>query len=208
MKNLLIKGSVITNGECLGIVIAAGSNTQIGKTMAMLMYSSNRKHSYGKMVCGYVEKHLIVYLVCVAVFGAYFLYSGQVLEKNHVALAMFTLGCCPILLVNILGRIGVTRKFLKEKIKVINFSVFNLIEDINILFLDKVGSVSKREMIVKNLYLNEEVISTDDPYVKEVTFDRIIEIALICNNGVYDVASDNGIGEMDEIAFLRYAARK
>lgn len=208
MNNLLFKGSMITNGECLGIVIATGGNTQIGKTLSMLMYSSNRKHSYGKMVCRYFDKYLGVYFLGVTVLGTYFLYSGQVMEKQHVALAAFTLGCCPVLIVHILGQLGVNKKFLKEKIKIINFSVFNLIEDINILFLDKVGSISKKEMFVKSLYLNEEVISTDDPYVKEVTFDRIIEIALICNNGVYDAANDTGIGDMDEIAFLRYAARK
>lgn len=208
MKNLLFKGSVISSGEALGIVIATGGNTQIGKILAMLMYSSSRKHSYGNMVCSSLEKYLGLYLGFVVVFGGCFLYDGQVMQKEHVALGLFALGCCPFFIVNMLGNIGVTKKFLKDKIKIINFSVFNLIEDINILFLDKVGSISKREMFVKNLYLNEELISTDDPYVKEVTFDRIMEIALICNNGVYDAANDTGIGEMDEIAFLRYAARK
>lgn len=208
MNNLLFKGSMVTSGECLGIVIATGSNTQLGKTLAMLMYSSNRKHSYGKMVLEYFQKYLGIFFVAASLVGAYFLYGGEASQKEYASLIIFTLACCPILIINILGRIGVTKKFLKEKIKIINFSVFNLIEDINILFLDKVGSISKKEMFVNSLYLNEEIISTDDPYVKEVTFDRIIEIALICNNGVYDAANDTGIGEMDEIAFLRYAARK
>lgn len=208
MSNLLFKGSVITNGEGLGIVIATGSNTQIGKILNMLMYSSNRKHNYGKMVSEYFEKYLITYLILAVTLGLYFIYSGKTSNKEQAALAIFTLACCPTFIVNALGRIGVAKKFLKEKIKIINFSVFNLIEDVNILFLDKVGSISKKEMFVHSLYLNEELISTNDPYVKEVTFDRIIEIALICNNGVYNAANDVGIGEMNEIALLRYAARK
>lgn len=208
MENLLFKGSVICSGEALGIVIATGGNTQIGKILAMLLYSSIRKHSYGNMICNSLVKYLGIYLSIVAIMSIYFLYGGQVMQKEHISLGLFILGCCPFFIVNMLGGLGVTKKFLEDKIKIINFSVFNLIKDINILFLDKVGSISKKEMFVKNLYLNEELISTDDPYVKEVTFDRIIEIALICNNGVYDTDSDTGIGEMDEVAFLRYAARK
>lgn len=208
MKNLLFKGSVITSGEALGIVIATGGNTQIGKILTMLMYSSNRKHSYGKKVYSSFEKYFGVYIGIVAILSIYFMYSGQAFDKEHIALELFILGCCPFFIVNILGNKGVIRKFLQDKIKIINFSVFNLIENINILFLDKVGSISKKEMLVKKIYLNEELISTNDPYVKEVTFDRIMEIALICNNGAYDATSYTEIGEMDEIAFLKYAARK
>ncbi|MBE6062756.1 MAG: cation-transporting P-type ATPase [Clostridium butyricum] len=208
MKNILFKGSTICSGEALGIVIATGANTQIGRILTMLMHSSNRKHSYGKMVCNSMEKYLGICVGIMALFLLYFLYSGQLIFKEYVELGLFILGCCPFFVVTMLGDICVRKKFLQDKIKIINFSVFNLINNINILFLDKVGSISKKEMIVKKLYFNEELISTDDPYVKEVTFDRMIEIALICNNGVYDTVKDVGIGEMDEIAFLKYAARK
>lgn len=208
MENLLFKGSAISSGEALGVVIAVGGNTQIGKTLTMLMYSSIKKHSYGKMVNSNFEKYLYVYTSIVAVLSIYFLYGGQGMQKENAALIIFILGCCPFFVINLLCVMGVTKKFLKDKIKIINFSVFNLIENINILFLDKVGSINKNEMIVRNLYLNDELISTDDPYVNEVTFDRMIEIALICNNAEYNSESDIGIGEMDEVSLLKYAARK
>lgn len=39
-------------------------------------------------------------------------------------------------------------------------------------------------MIVKKLFINDNLISTEDPYVKETTFDRIVEISLVCNNAI------------------------
>ena len=118
------------------------------------------------------------------------------------------LGCFPVAIIAKLIFKSVVKKFLKENIEIINFSVFNLIKDVNILFLDKVGAISKKEMIVKKIFINNNVISTTDPYLKEITFDRIVEISLICNNAIYNAADDNGKGELDELAFLDYAAKK
>ena len=42
-------------------------------------------------------------------------------------------------------------------------------------------------MIVKKLFINDDVILSTQPYVKEITFDRIIEISLICNSAIYNV---------------------
>ena len=91
MKNLLFKGSVITSGEALGIVIATGGNTQIGKILTMLMYSSNRKHSYGKKVYSSFEKYFGVYIGIVAILSIYFMYSGQAFDKEHISLELFIL---------------------------------------------------------------------------------------------------------------------
>ncbi|MGN0144939.1 MAG: cation-transporting P-type ATPase, partial [Clostridium sp.] len=101
----------------------------------------------------------------------------------------------------------IIKKFEEKNIHINNFSVFNLIKDVNILFLDKIGSITKQEMEVKKIYINNDIISTEDPYVKEITFDRIVDISLICNNANYNVQGDS-TGALDEIAFLKYAARK
>ena len=208
MKNILFKGSVIKSGEGLGIVIATGSFTQLGRILAMLTYASNRKHNFGAMLSKFLEKYLLIYFFAIVIIGSYFVYSGQDAQKNYISTALFTLSCSPVVIVaNIIFK-SVVKKFLTENIEIINFSVFNLIKDVNILFLDKVGAISKKEMIVKKIFINNNVIATSDPYLKEITFDRIVEISLICNNSVYNSNEDNAKGELDELAFINYAAKK
>lgn len=208
MQNILFKGSTIKYGDGLGIVIATGKSTQLGKILAMLIYSSNRKHNFGEMVLKNLEKYLLIYLLAIISVGSYFIYFGQDVQKNYAATAIFALGCLPFGIITFLGFKGVIKKFANENIDILNFSVFNLIKDVNILFLDKVGAISKKEMIVKKLFINDDLISSDDPYLKETTFDRIVEISLICNNASYDIKTNNEVGELDEVAFLRYAIRK
>ena len=208
MKNILFKGSVIKSGDGVGIVIATGTSTQLGRIVSMLTYASNRKHNFGTMISKFLEKYLFIYFVAIVVIGSYFMYTGQDVEKKYISTALFTLGCFPVAIISKFIFNKVIKQFLNENIEIINFSVFNLIKDVNILFIDKVGSISKKEMIVKKIFINNDVISTSDPYVKEISFDRIIEIALICNNATYDAENANGKGELDEIAFLDYAAKK
>lgn len=208
MKNVLFKGSLIKSGDGVGIVIATGTSTQLGRILAMLTYASNRKHNFGAMVSKFLEKYLLIYFLGTVVIGSYFVYTGQDVEKNYISTALFALGCFPMSIISKLVFKKVIKQFLNDNIEIINFSVFNLIKDVNILFIDKVGSISKKEMNVKKIFINNGVISTNEPYIKEITFDRIIEISLICNNSTYDPVNENGKGELDELAFLDYAAKK
>lgn len=208
MKNILFKGSVIKSGDGVGIVIAAGTSTQIGRILAMLTYASNRKHNFGAMISKFLEKYLIIYFLGIIMVGSYFVLTGQDVQKKYISTALFALGCLPISIISKIIFNRVIKQFLNDNIEIINFSVFNLIRDVNILFVDKVGSISKKEMDVEKIYINNNVISTNDPYVKEITFDRIVEISLICNNAIYDPVNENGKGELDELAFLDYAAKK
>lgn len=208
MNNLLFKGTEIKNGDGTGVVIATGSSSQLGRLLSMMIYSSTRKHNFGSMINEYIGKYFFAYFGFVILFCIYAIISGSDIANTYAAAAVFSIGCFPVFLIQAITAKSIIKRFEEDDIHIVNFSIFNLIKDVSILFLDKVGSISKKEMEVKKIYINNDIISTDDPYVKEITFDRIVEISLICNNGVYDAGSENNVGELDEIAFLKYAARK
>lgn len=208
MKNILFKGTEVKSGDGTGVVIAIGSSCQLGKLISMMIYSSNRKHNFGSRISEQLGKYMLPYFIFIFLFGLYSITFDSEIAKNNTATALFAIGCLPAVLIQIIASKYITKKFLEDNIYIRNFSVFNLIKDVNILFLDKVGSISKKEMEVKKIYINNDIISTEDPYIKEITFDRIVEISLICNNGIYNGQDENNSGELDEIAFLKYAARK
>lgn len=153
MKNILFKGSAIKSGSGTGIVISIGNSTQLGRMLAMLTYASNRKHNFGAMIYSTLEKYLIAYFVGIIIIGSYLVFTGQETQKNYFATALFLLACFPITIIAKLVFNRVIKNFLDDDIEIINFSVFNLVKDVNILFLDKVGAITKREMIVKKCIL-------------------------------------------------------
>ena len=208
MKNILFKGTEVKSGDGTGVVISIGSSCQLGKLISMMIYSSNRKHNFASRLCDQLGRYIIPCFIVTFLFGLYSITFDSEIAKNHVSTALFAIGCIPFLFIQVIALKYITKKFSEDNIHIRNFSIFNLIKDVNILFLDKVGSISKKEMDVKKIYINNDIISTEDPYVKEITFDRIVEISLICNNGVYNGQEEYNTGELDEIAFLKYAARK
>lgn len=208
MQNILFKGSTIKHGDGLGVVIATGKSTQIGKILAMLIYSNTKKHNFIETLLENLQNRVLIYLLAIIITGTYFIYFGQDMQRNHVVTAIFALGCFPFGIITILTYKGVIKKFADDNIEILNFSVFNLVRDVNILFLDKVGAISKKEMVVKKLFINNCLISNGDSYTKEITFDRIVEISLICNNASDSMESNLQDFKLDDVAFLEYAARK
>lgn len=206
MKNIVFKGSIIKSGDGMGIVIGTGNSTQLGRLLAMLTYASNRKHIFSKNIEKQWGKYLAIYFSIIILGGIFLSYLGGNLYNS--AIALFIIGCCPISIVAFITYKCVIKKFEEEDIDIINFSVFSLIKDINILFLDKIGSISKNEMIMKKIFINDKVILTEEPYIRDITYDRIMEISLICNNSTYNISDDSGNGDLAEVAFLRYAAKK
>lgn len=208
MKNLLFKGSTVCDGSGIGVVIEVGNSTQIGKLLAMFKSANTRKHSFKKMTTNIVEKYLLIFFIIIISVGMFFIISGQDVDKTFFTKALFAIGCMPLSVVAILSYNLIINQYAKDDIEIINFSVFNLVNDIDILFLDKIGAISKEEMVVDRIYVNESIIGKDDTYKKEITSDRLLEISLICNNSSYNVAEGTGTGDLAEVAFLGYAARK
>jgi len=208
MKNVLFKGSKICEGSGLGVVVEVGNSTQIGKLLAMFKSANNRKHNFKRMIIGSVEKYTLTFFISIVVLGVFFIISGQDVDKEFITKGLFAIGCMPLSTIAILSYNLIINKYAKDNIEIVNFSVFNLVNDINILFLDKIGAISEEEMVVDRIYINENIISKDDVYKKEITSDRLLEISLICNSSTYNIADDTGVGDLTEIAFLRYAARK
>src|SRR5471030_551328 len=99
MKNILFKGSIIKAGDGLGIVIATGNFTQLGRMLAMLTYASNRKHNFGEMISKILEKYLFIYFIGIIIIGSYFVYTGQDSQKNYISTALFALGCFPVAII-------------------------------------------------------------------------------------------------------------
>ena len=115
MKNILFKGSVIKSGDGLGIVIATGNFTQLGRVLAMLTYASNRKHNFGAMISKLLEKYLLIYFLGIVIIGSYFVYTGQDVQKNYISTALFALGCFPFATIANLIFKSVVKRFLKGK---------------------------------------------------------------------------------------------
>lgn len=206
MNNILFKGSIIKEGEGEGIVVSIGNSTQLGRLLAMLTYASNRKNTLLKKIQKQWGKYLI-YSFFVLILG---IITCGALNKDISSLynGFFIIGSLPIIVVVLLAVNYISKLFLKQQINIMNFSTFDLINDINIMCLDKIGAITQEKMIVKKIFTNNEIDSSKEAtYTKNINMTRILDISLLCNNGIYNIEGEKK-GELEELAYLEYAANK
>lgn len=207
MKNILFKGTVVKRGTGTGIVISTGNSTQFGKMITMLTYASTKKHIFAEKIANTWFKYIGTLVLIAAIFAAVSIWASIPLDT--AAFALFIVGCFPIVIFTLLNYYVIIKKFEKDNIVINNFSVFDLVKDLDIMFLDKIGSVSKNEMEVKQLYTNDTIVlDGKTAYVRDTNFNRMIEISLICNNSTYDEQHETGKGDISEVAYLKFAAMK
>ncbi|MBD7909809.1 MULTISPECIES: cation-transporting P-type ATPase [Clostridium] len=207
MKNMLFKGSSIAEGEGTGIVVATGNLTELGKMFTMIMDASKNKHTLGKRVEKKVGKIMII-LSLVAIgtsIGSYYFQQNL----YGLCLSLFAIQVMPLISIAFLYGIILKKDLHKKGIDLVNMSTLDIINEIEILFMDKIGSVTKEEMIVDKLYVNNKIFESKEIiYNREVTIKRLIETIVLCNNSTYDADQDLGEGELKEVAYLKFANEK
>jgi len=206
-KNMLFKGSVIREGEGSGIVVEIGEKTHLGKMFSMLVDSKNNRHTLGKRLEKKVSKFKFIFFIIA--IAAFFTNMAKGQAVNSLCLSLFAIEVMPVICIAYIYT-SILRKELKSKgIDLINMSTLDTINDIEILFLDKVGSVTKEEMVVKKLYVNNRSFTSKDiAYNKEITITRLIETLVLCNDATYNRETEESSGDLFEVAYLKFADKK
>lgn len=207
IKNILFKGTAVVSGKGKGIIVATGNYTQLGKVMNMLSSTNIRKETIDEKAENYWNKAMGYSFLIAAIFVSLgVLFKGIDIEFIYsIFLSALSFGG---IIVFIIFLKYIKKVALKNKIEILNPSWFDLIKDIDVLFVDKIGSISKNEMQVVKIYTNEEISNIEEVSKDNINFNRMLEIGLIANNSTYNVSEDKGIGDIREVALLKVAAIK
>ena len=199
MKNILFKGTVIKEGEGAGIVISTGNNTQLGKLLTVMNYANSNKNTLRSMLDKNINKlYLLISFVTLITY---------LLNKEIIAVSLFLLGIIPVELILNTYIYTLKKDLDKDGIDLINASTLELVKDLEILFLDKVGSITLNKMVVKGIVSNNKLYDIDKiDYKKDININRFMDILLLCNNSTYNIETDNGSGDLSEIAYIRFAS--
>ncbi|MDD6796588.1 MAG: cation-transporting P-type ATPase [Clostridiaceae bacterium] len=207
MKNILFKGSIIKEGHGTGVVVETGNTTQLGKMLTMITNSSNNKHGLLKVLEKRLSRLMLVLLILIIGINYGLTYIGQ--EANGLIPSLFALECLPVALIASLHAVCLKRALAKEGINLINISTLDMIKEIQVLFMDKVGAVTREEMILTKVYANNNIyFDREINYTKDSTLKRLIEILVLCNNSTFDSLEKVGKGDLMEVAYLKFAASR
>lgn len=209
IRNMVFRGSRVIDGSGIGVVVATGMNTAIGNIIRFVSNEGDNKDSLIRKVTGVISGLGMIF------FSIVLLAMGYVFIKDHNLQLTLSFGAemlfvsfpYGMVIIYLMAFIFLTKKININGLKVRSLDSISRIASISNIVFDKLGSLSKVEMEVKEVYTNNTIYSFSQPgLLKEYNIERIIHTMVLCNDSKYDVEKDITIGDYVEGAFLKFGA--
>lgn len=201
-KNIAFKSTLATYGRGVGIAVATGMDTQIGKIATMLEESEDDQTPLQKKIeelgkiLGFVGIGICVLMFLVGVLQDRDLYEMFLIALS-LAVAAIPEGLPAI--VTIVLAMGVQR-LIKEHAIVRKLPAVETLGSVSIICSDKTGTLTQNKMTVTNFFADNvlgDIASLDltkDPH------RLLLENLVLCNDSTYSESTK--IGDPTEIALL------
>jgi P-type Ca2+ transporter type 2C len=193
--------TTVTNGTAIGVVVAVGMNTEIGK-IANLLNVATRDYTPLELKLNKLGKQigLLAIGACVVIFIIGILQNRNVADMflTAVSLAVAAIPEGLSAIVAIVLAIGVT-KMANQKAIVKKLAAVETLGSVNVICTDKTGTLTENKMTVKKFYFQTQITSIDDKKEAEAPqFQRLLRAFVLSSNATYENAV--GVGDPTEIA--------
>ncbi|MDR1522304.1 MAG: cation-translocating P-type ATPase [Streptococcaceae bacterium] len=200
--NMAFQNANVTYGRGVGVVVATGMNTEVGKIADMLV-NFDETQTPLKQNLNRLSKVLTIAILLIAVitFLVYFLRGGEPFKglMTSVALAVAAIPEGLPAIVTIILALG-TQILAKRNSIMRKLSAVETLGSTQIIASDKTGTLTMNQMRVEKIYTNEELKTADD-------FIDLSDMTLKVMNYANDTKiAQNGslIGDPTEMALIQF----
>lgn len=226
-KNCIFMNTIVTNGRAIAVVTETGANTEVGKIARMIEEAEEKRTPLQKKLADVARTLGIATIVICGVIFALGIFRGielfnMFLTSVSLAVAAVPEGLPAIITITL--AIGLER-MARHKAIIRRLPAVETLGSCNIICTDKTGTLTKNEMTVRELYVNNKTIKvTGEGYVPigkfllaEKEFDPkkdrhthlLLHIGALCNGAsLYEENKRWKIaGDPTEAALLVLAAK-
>jgi P-type Ca2+ transporter type 2C len=216
--NMLFKGTVVTYGRGLALVIATGMDTELGKIAALLQEEEEGKTPLQKRLAVFGKKLAYAVLaICIVVFVA-----GVLRQENPVAMFLVAVSLAVAAIPEALPAVVTislalgARKMVRRNALVRRLPAVETLGSVTYICTDKTGTLTLNRMTVEAAYCDGRTVPHDEflemslhcnlgePRMSAADF--LLTAASLCNDARRD-ADGNYIGDPTEIALLEFAEK-
>ncbi|MFL0197543.1 calcium-translocating P-type ATPase, PMCA-type [Clostridium sp. WILCCON 0269] len=201
-KNMAFMSTLVTYGRGVGVAVATGMNTEIGKIAKMLNEDSKnltplqkKLAQLGKML------GIVVLVICILMFGVAMIQKRDLFEMFLTAISLAVAAIPEGLpaMVTIVLAVGVQRMIRKNAI-VRKLPAIETLGSVNIICSDKTGTLTQNKMTVTKFYADNTLDGISNLNMDNFIHKRLIENMVLCNDATYSENSQTG--DPTEIALL------
>jgi len=224
--NTASMGTVVTYGRGAGVVCATGMDTEMGKIAAILNETDETNTPLQDKLNAMAKTlGIICIATCALVFGIAFLYNhlniGDPRDIIEMLMVSVSLAVAAVpegvaIVATVILAIGV-QKMVRRNVIVKKLRAVETLGSTTVICSDKTGTMTQNKMTVVKVFDTEniyEVTGTGYSSEGEVVADKLTkniplmtEIAMLCNDSIYDKENAKIIGDPTEAAMLVFGAK-
>lgn len=162
MKNMVFRSTVVTKGKGMGVVVACGMKSEIGKLLGAAFYKDTEyKNKYSlDSILNYIG--LASFALCGILFLIRWGISGISAASSSIAGDMIIFNVFYLILAYIYTLSRSLNKLRTEGIKINDKDVLFRIKDIDTVMIDKYGLLTSKFYYVGGVYFNNEYKSISE----------------------------------------------
>lgn len=212
MKNMAFKSSFVIDGSAVAIVTAIGENTEIGKITKGLLQGKHERNVLEKNISKIVNILTVIFYSFSFLVAIYSFYRKKHVEDIISLTSSIYLTVVPLQTILIVGIISlmVKKKMKNQGVDFKGLSSIQRLSNTNIIFVDKVGTLTENKMYVSKVYTNGKIFEDNYEQSEENkdNMDRILNIGLLCNDVKRDIDGDGLKGDLIEVSLVNYGFKK
>lgn len=205
-KNMLYSGNVITNGRAVGVVVAVGENTEIGKIATILATTKKEETPLQKNIRTVGKIITIIVLIVAAVTFVLELVlrpTEPIIEAFLIAVALAVAAIPESLpaVITIIMSMGVS-KLAKKKAIIKRLHAVETLGCCEIICSDKTGTLTQNVMTVTSLYYGGQIQSCQNKATSD-DFVALMKCMTLCNDSVEN--KSGYVGDPTETALTNFS---
>jgi magnesium-transporting ATPase (P-type) len=211
MKNWLLN-LFCYRWKCCGNSYTVGENTEIGKIIKGLIHGKHERNVLEKNISRIINALTIVFYIVSFFILIYNFYRKNYIKYIASLISSVYLIVVPLHIILIIGVIYlvVKKKMKNQGVDFKSLSSIQRLSNTNIIFVDKVGTLTEDKMYVSKLYTNGKILKENDENDEENkdNIERILNIGVLCTDVKRDVEGQVIKGNLTEVSLVNYGFKK
>ncbi len=200
-KNMVFKGTFISKGRGVGVLVQAGMNTEMGKIAKLLTGSDTITPLQRRMAAFGKRLSLVVLFICLIVFITGYLRGEEVMRLllTTISLAVAAIPEALPAVITVVLAIG-AKRMVKRHALIRKLPAVETLGSVTYICTDKTGTLTQNKMRVESTYIPENSLNSDGK-------DLFMLNMALSNDVEFNYKSEI-IGDSTEVALYEFAASR